>query len=523
MTGDQNQKIMPNIPIKMNKLRTIIRLYEEQTGLKTIAAMARTSRNTVKKYIQKWNSLKMPYEEFQSKSDAELHDLFCVPASMSQPNPRLEELERLMPDICKELGRKGATTLQQWDKYRKNYPDGYGLTQFRLAIQRYRLITNPSMRMEHKAGDKMFIDYTGDKLWIYPHGESPRQVEVFVAILGCSLLTYVEAVSSQTKEDFISACENAFYYYGGVPQAMVPDNLKAAVTKAGRYESVLNEEFERFAEHYAVTVLPARVRKPKDKSVVENAVKLTYKDIFTRIEHLRCPDLRSLNAAIRSALEIHNHQLLSRRNYSRRSYFEEIEQDVLAPLNPIRYQIKKHCMATVGKDGYVRLREDIHYYSVPYIYIGKKLKISYTSSDVEIFDGYTCVARHTRSRLEFKHTTNPEHLSPKHKAILEWSPETFIKQAAEINEDVEFYIRKVLEKKRYVDQAHKSCSGILALARKVGPLRLAAACRLADSYGRYSFLEIQDILKTQSELIELPEETTDIPEHENIRGKDYYK
>lgn len=180
-------------------------------------------------------------------------------------------------------------------------------------------------------------------------------------------------------------------------------------------------------------------------------------------------------------------------------------------------------MATVGKDGYVRLREDIHYYSVPYIYIGKKLNISYTSSNVEIFDGYTCVVCHTRSRLEFKHTTNPEHLSPKHKAILKWSPETFIKQAAEINEDVEFYIRKVLEKKRYVDQAHKSCSGILALARKVGPLRLAAACRLADSYGRYSFLEIQDILKTHSELIELPEETTDIPEHENIRGKDYYK
>ena len=180
-------------------------------------------------------------------------------------------------------------------------------------------------------------------------------------------------------------------------------------------------------------------------------------------------------------------------------------------------------MATVGKDGYVRLREDIHYYSVPSIYIGKKLKIFYTASDVEIFDGYTCIASHSRSRLEFKHTTNPEHLSAKHRAILEWSPENFIKEAAEIHEDVELYIRKVLEKKRYLDQANKSCSGILSLARKVGPLRLAAACRLADNYGRYSFLEIQDILKTKSELIEIPEETADIPEHENIRGKEYYK
>jgi transposase len=231
----------------MNKLRTIIRLYEEQTGLKTISVMARTSRNTVKKYIRKWNSLSISYEEFHGKSDSALHHLFCIPDQPLASSPRLEALDRLMLSIIKELGKKGMTTLEQWDRYRETHPDGYGLTQFRIAIQRYRMISNPSMRMEHKSGDKMFIDYTGDKLWIYPHGEVPRQVEVFVAILGCSLLTYVEATHRQCKEDFISACENAFYYYGGVPRAMVPDNLKAAVTKAGRYESVLNEELTSFS------------------------------------------------------------------------------------------------------------------------------------------------------------------------------------------------------------------------------------------------------------------------------------
>lgn len=272
-----------------------------------------------------------------------------------------------------------------------------------------------------------------------------------------------------------------------------------------------------------VTVVPARVRKPRDKSHVENAVKLTYKDIFTHIESLHCPDLKSLNAAIRSALELHNNRPMTNRKYSRRSYSEDIEKDTLGPLNPIRYQIKKHVMATVGRDGYVRLREDIHFYSVPYIYIGKKLKISYTASDIFIYDGYTCVAPHVRDRKEFRHTTNPEHLSPKHKATMEWSPETFLAQASEIHEDVECYIRKILETKRYVDQANKICSGILNLARKVGPARLAAACRLANSYGRYSFLEIQDILKTKSEQVEIEEEIADIPEHENIRGKDYYE
>jgi hypothetical protein len=304
---------------------------------------------------------------------------------------------------------------------------------------------------------------------------------------------------------------------------MVTDNLKAAVTKAGRYESILNEEFARFCEHYGVTALPTRVRKPTDKAAVENAVKLTYKDIFTRIESLRCPDVKSLNAAIRSALEIHNNNILTGRNYSRRTYFEDIEQDVLAPLNPIRYQIKKQVMATVGKDGYIRLREDTHHYSVPHTYIGKKLKIYYTASDVEIFDGYLSIAAHTRNRTAYRHTTNPEHLAPQHRAVLEHSPENFLKEAAQVHEDVEYYIHKIIESDHYLDQINKSCSGILSLVRKVGIQRLADACRLASSYGRYSFLEIQDILKNKSEFIEVSQETPDMPEHENIRGKEYYK
>lgn len=513
---------MSNKPIIMTKLRTVIRLYEDGVGLRSIAAMARTSRNTVKKYITLYQRLNLSYQDFLAKGDAELHSLFCV-KEPARPNPRAEDLEERLPAIVKSLGKKGMTTLKQWENYIKECPSGYGLTQFRTSVQRYRQINNPSMRMEHKAGDKMFIDYTGSKLRIYPPGEQPREVEVFVAILGCSLLTYVEASQTQSKEDLITACENTLYYYGGVPQAVVPDNLKSAVTKASRYEAIINQEFERFAEHYGLVVVPARVRKPKDKSHVENAVKLTYKDIFTELDGLHCPDLASLNAAIRSCLERYNNQLLSRRNYSRRGYFEEIEQDTLRPLNPIRYQIKKSLMATVDKYGYVRLKEDIHYYSVPHTYIGRKLRISYTATDVDIYDGYECIARHKRSRYEFKYTTNPEHLSPKHKAISEWSPETFISQAAAIHEDVEHYIRRVIEKKRYPEQAHKCCSGILNFARKVGGGRLAAACCLADSYGRYNFVEIQDILTNNLEGLELPEEAADIAEHENIRGSEYYE
>lgn len=215
---------------------------------------------------------------------------------------------------------------------------------------------------------------------------------------------------------------------------------------------------------------PARSGKPKDKSHVENAVKLTYKDIFTSLEGLHCPDVASLNIAIRSALERHNNKNPDRRNYSRREYFEDVERDALRPLNPIRFQIKKHLTATVDKYGYIRLKEDIHFYSVPHIYIGKKLNISYTSADVEVWDPrtYTKVAHHTRDRHEFRRTTDAEHLCPKHRAIAEWSPEKFISQAAAIHEDVEHYIRRILEKTSYGDQANKYCSGIL---NKVTSLR----------------------------------------------------
>lgn len=182
-------------------------------------------------------------------------------------------------------------------------------------------------------------------------------------------------------------------------------------------------------------------------------------------------------------------------------------------------------MATVDKYGYVRLREDAHYYSVTHTLIGKKLKISYTTTttDVEVFNGYECVAAHTRNRAPFRHTCCPEHLCPKHRALMEWEPEKFIEQAASIHEDVESYIRKVLDSKHHIDQANKICSGILNLARKVGGDRLSAACRLAESYGNYGFLEIQNILNSKSEQFNVQEETINIPEHENIRGREYYK
>jgi transposase len=294
-------------------------------------------------------------------------------------------------------------------------------------------------------------------------------MEVFVAILGASQLTYVEAVASQQKEDFIAACENALHYYGGVPAAIVPDNLKSAVTKSSRYEPTLNETFADFAEHYGTTILPARAYRPRDKALVENAVRIIYSRIYVQVRAAVHHSLEALNAAIQPALEAHNNALLRGRNYSRRAQFEDVERTALAPLPPLRYELKKHLFATVAKNGHVGLSVDRHYYSVPYRFIGKKVKLLYSRHSVEIYYNYERIALHRRQKSPYQYSTDKEHLASTHRFVAEWTPERFTAWAESIHEDVRLYILKVLDRKQHPEQAYKSCMGIPGLCQKGRP------------------------------------------------------
>jgi transposase len=515
---------MSNKPIKMNRLRQIIRLYCQGTGIKTIHGMVGISRNTIKKYVRVWHALGMTHEEFGARSDSELAVLFTTPEAKVTSSPRMQILEALLPEISKRLKKKGVTREMLHAEYIEKHPDGYARSRFNNTVHTYLQLSKPVMHIDHKAGDKMYIDFTGSKLQLVTSQEdTAHDVEVFVAILGCSQLTYVEAVESQRKEDLIKACENALHYFGGVPGAIVPDNLRSAVTRGSKYEAILNDEFASFAEHYAVTVVPARVYKPRDKALVEGAVKLIYRSIYARLEGRRFSDLESLNSAIRPALEIHNNKPFSGRTYSRREQFEEIERNALGQLNPLRYEVNKQVMVTVMKNGYVRLGEDIHYYSVPYNYIGKKVKVLYTSIAVKIYYQYTLIASHRRNRIKYRYTTDENHLASQHRYTTEWSPEKFIQEAEAIHEDVTRYIIKVLEHKVYPEQAYKSCSGILSFARRVGPGRLADACRWADSLGQYNYPVIEEILRKRLDQLQHDDEPVSIPAHKNIRGKEYYQ
>ena len=509
----------------MSKIRTIFRLYSQGRSKLSISYQAGVSRNTLKRYLNAFTSCGLTYDEISQLTDKDLEDLFGK-APERRVDPRLPALHEYLPHLDKQLKRKGVTRLMIWEEYSQKHPDGFRYSQFCAYYNQWKAQVNPVMHLDHKAGDKLFVDFAGTKLSLVDTqtGEL-RPVDVFIAILGASQLTYVQAVMSQHKEDFIAACEAALHYYGGVPAAIVTDNLKAAVTHSSRFEPTLNETFADFADHYGTTILPARAYRPRDKALVEGAVKIVYNRIYAPLGKYRFDNLIDLNEAIRILLEQHNSKPLKGRNYSRRLQFEEVEREALAPLPQLRYEFKKQFHATVMKNGHVCLGPDKHYYSVPYRYIGRKVKLLYSASTVEIFVRYQRIALHRRQLHPYSYTTDKEHLVSTHRFVAEWSPERFIHLAAEIHEDVKLYILKVLDRRQHPEQAYRSCMGILSLAGKVGNERLINACRRALGFGLYNYKTIQTILERGMDNYEsenLMDQELPMPHHDNIRGEDYY-
>jgi transposase len=517
---------MAGKPIDMSKLRKVLNLYTQGKSKSFISDYLGLSRNTVKKYIKQFNALKVTFEDLREMDDVKLEELF-IKAQRQELSPKLKALYALFPGAEKELKKTGVTKMLLWREYKEKHPDGVQSTQFIEHYNRWskRINVRPVMHMVHKAGDKMFVDYAGKTLQIIikQSGEI-IEVQFFVAILGASQLTYAEATMSQKKEDFIASVENAMHYYEGVPEAIVPDNLKSAVTKSNRYEPTLNETFLDFSEHYGTTILPARAYKPRDKALVEGAVKILYTRIYSLLRDQTFFDIESLNQAIWQGLEKHNKANFTGKTYSRKDLFEELESQKLSPLPQQRYEIKQQAIATVMQNGHVLLSQDKHYYSVPYSYIRKKVKLLYGTKTVEVYHKYNRIAVHPRTKSPYNYTTTKEHLASTHQFVTEWTPQRFIDWGASVDENVKRLIINVLEKKQHPEQAYKSCMGILSLAKKVGNERLTNACTRALEYGIYNYKIVQNIL--EKGLDKMQQDTDDqeaIPSHNNIRGKQYYQ
>jgi len=514
---------MSNQPILMSTVRQILRLLGHGKSMQAIIEMTGVSRNTLRKYQQRFTESSFTLNELLQLGDKELHTLFLrTPEQKS--NSRVQALFALMPHFEKALKKRGVTKELLWREYRAMHPDGFQLSQFRNYLRVWQQQSKPTMHIEHKAGDKMYVDFTGEKLSITnPTTGEVTAVEVFVAILGASQLTYVEAVMSQGKEDFIHACRHAVEYFGGSPDAIVPDNLRSAVTKSSKYEPEINRSFADFASHYGMSVLPARAYRPRDKALVEGAVKIVYRRIFALLHDETFLSLEALNIAIHRALDAHNTAPFKDRTYSRRQLFDEIERDVLAPLPTIRYALRSELRATVMKNGYVALSTDKHYYSVPYTLLGLKVTLLFTQTSVDIYYQHQCIASHARDRRPYSYTTDIDHLASTHKFVTEWSAEKFLAWAAGIGTDVHAYVERIFQLAQHPEQAYRSCLGILTFTRKVGNERLINACRRASGYGTYNYRIIRNILERGLDTQEESETATGtIPHHDNIRGSEHY-
>ncbi|MCI0549921.1 MAG: IS21 family transposase, partial [Anaerolineae bacterium] len=410
-----------------------------------------------------------------------------------------------------------------WQEYRAEHPEGYSYSQFCYHFQVWRGTSQLTMHMTHKAGDKMFADFTGKKLHIVDKltGEI-KDVETFVAILGASQYTYVEAIASQKKEDWLKANQNAFYYFGGVPHAVVPDCLKAAVKQANWYEPEINPEFLEFSRHYQTAILPARPAHPKDKALVEGAVRIVYSWIFAALRDRLFHSVEELNEAIRHELAPYNAKPMQKLKVSRKQLFDQIEKSALKPLPAEKYVLRKFKRLTAQFNYHVYLSEDRHYYSVPYRYRGKQVVVFYTDAIVEMFYKNQRLACHPRKRFTPGYSTIKEHMPARHQAMSDWNPQRLIHWAQNLGTPVARVIEQVLAECQHPEQGYRACLGILRLAKKFNQQRLNKACQRAIDFHHYSYKGIKNILENgvedcQMDLFE------PLPSHENIRGNHYYQ
>jgi len=506
----------------MNKIREIIRLDEiANLGQRAISRTLSVSRPVVQDYLNKVRKAGLSYEIIKTMDDDTL--LQTITKTLCVKNERYNTLHQKFGVISKELKRTGVTLQRLWYEYRQEHPDGYSYTQFCYHYQVWRSSSEITMHITHKAGDKMFVDFAGKKFEIVDRqtGEV-TDVETFIAVLGASQYTFVEAVASQKKHDWIKANQDVLYYFDGVPQAIVPDCLKSAIHKSNKYEPDINPEFADFARHFQTTILPARPNHPKDKALVEGAVRIVYTRIYAALRDRIFHTIDELNNAIRIELEIYNSIPMQRLNTSRKQLFDDIEKNTLNGLPTEKYLIRTFKSLKAQFNYHIYLSEDKHHYSVPYRYRGKQLTVIFTDSVVEIFYKNNRIALHKRNLTINGYSTIREHMPKQHLQYGEWSPQRFTNWAAKIGMSVEAVINTILSAKKHPEQAYKTCLGVLKLTDKYDNKRLNNACEKAIEFNYFSYKGIKYILENkldnyQDELFQ------SFPAHTNIRGQRYYQ
>ncbi len=510
--------------IIMEKVRELLRLkLRHGVSTREAAHRLRIGKTAASEYVAGFKSSGLTLEEALSLSDSDMAGLLDL-KKVTQ-NERYQQLSTKFEFFEKELKRKGVTLHLLWEEYLTANPQGYLYSQFCYHFEKWEKVQNVSMHQEHKAGDKMYVDFAGVKhsLIDAKTGEI-KECEVFVAVLGCSQLAFIEGTTTQTKADWIRVNENALRYFGGVPSAIVPDCLKSAVTKADKYEPLVNQTYSDFGRHYGTTILPARALHPKDKSLVEGFVRMAYTRVFAPLRNQVFYSLEELNLAFLGQLEIHNNKHFQGRKYSRQDLFNDVERIELKPLPIAYYDFKEYMHVRVQYNYYVYLKPDLHYYSVPVQYTGKMVLISYSDRLIEIYHDNIRIAMHIRNRRPYEYTVDPIHRPANHVFIAEWTTERYLNWGKKIGLEAEGVIQKIFEGKAHPEQGFRSCMGILSLCKKYPKDDFLKACKKAMYTGCVTYKFIANTLKTKSFNLDVDEELRQIGTlfHENIRGKEGY-
>ena len=513
---------MPANRLSMRKIKEVLRLkWANNLSDRKIAQSCNISRPAVVSYVERATLAGLSWPLPDSLTDAAIEQL------LFPIQPKSVERDRVLPDwfvIHQELQKKNVTLFLVWQEYREQHPKGYQYSWFCHHYRDWLGRRDYSMRQTHRLGEKLFVDYAGHTVPVIDgrSGEI-RAAQIFVAVLGASNYTFAEATWSQSLPDWIGSHQRAFQFLGGLPEVVVPDNLRAGVTKAHRYEPELNPTYHEMATHYGVAIVPARARKPKDKAKAEVGVQVVEGWILAALRNRQFFSLVELNQAIATLLIRLNQRPFRKLPGSRLELFQSQELAVLKPLPVSPYVYAEWKMVRVHMDYHVEI--DGHYYSAPYQWVKQQLDARVTANTIELFYKGQRVASHMRSWQKGRHTTLEAHRPESHRHYGDWSPERFQRWAAKIGVATQQVIITILQERRHPEQGYRSCLGILRLAKTYSDARLEAACARALLLGTHRYKSIESILKhgLDNQTVSIALEESELPQqHDNVRGAGYY-
>ncbi len=513
---------MSNKRLPMRKLREILRLrLDAKLSLRQINTSLKLSLGVVQKACYKAAEIKLDWESTEALDDQQLSQLFYPSPVIKLPT---EQQTPNFSDIHRELRRKGVTKYLVWEEYVQQYPDRcYSYSQYCRLYTDWRRKQKRSMRQVHRAGEKLFVDYAGQTMPIInPDTGEVRFAQIFVAVLGASNYTFAEATLSQKLPDWLGSHVRAFEFLGGVPEIIVPDNLKSGVTKACRYDPDVNLAYQQLAFHYKTTIIPARPIKPQDKAKAEVGVQIIERWILARLRHHSFFTLAELNLCIKALLEEVNHKPFKKLDGTRSQWFESLDKPVLKPLPRQAYQYTEIKRVKVNVDYHIQY--DKHLYSVPHHLVGEKIELHATVNSITLYFHNKPIANHPRKHHPGM-TTQPLHMPKKHEKHLKWTPARLMNWAKDIGDEVFEWVKALLQQKQHPEQAYRVCLGLLNMTRSYPSERINKACGIANKHQLYRLKHIKEILiSNQDQLpLELPEESALLPQsHENIRGPESF-